>query len=238
MELWRVNEKPTRHEADSLSQADVSAYRQTSENPKGRNGAAALALASTILLTAGAVYVSRKPPAPEAPRRTEVSRKEKAQLSLVESLKSSPVFQKLSGGPENKTASGANTKMSGAPLALPLFFEANRGQSDPSAQFLARSSGYTLFVTPTETVFAGARVTGTHAPLKESPESLSAILHMQLLNSNPNPEVAGVRELPGKVNYLIGKDRSNWHTGIPLYEEVRSREVYPGIDLVYHGDLQ
>src|SRR5262252_643664 len=238
MELWRVNKRPTRHEANSLSQADVSAYRQTSQNLNRRKGAVALALASTILLATGAVYLSRKPLAPKAPITEEVSGKEKARLSLVESLKGSPVFQKLSGGHENKTVARASTKMSGAPLALPLFFEANRGQSGPTVQFLARSSGYTLFVTPTETVFAGARVRGTHGSAAESPESLSAILHMQLLNSNPTPEINGFRELPGKVNYLIGKDRSNWHTGIPLYEEVRSHEVYPGIDLVYHGDLQ
>jgi hypothetical protein len=37
---------------------------------------------------------------------------------------------------------------------LPLTFEANRGQTDPRVQFLARGRGYTLFVTATEAVLA------------------------------------------------------------------------------------
>ncbi|MSU63748.1 MAG: hypothetical protein EXS31_15330 [Pedosphaera sp.] len=37
-------------------------------------------------------------------------------------------------------------------LRMPLHFEANRGQTDPSVQFLARGQGYSLFLTPTEAV--------------------------------------------------------------------------------------
>ena len=35
---------------------------------------------------------------------------------------------------------------------LPLSFEENRGQTDPRVKFLARGSGYALFLTPTEAV--------------------------------------------------------------------------------------
>ena len=37
---------------------------------------------------------------------------------------------------------------------LPLYFEANQGQTDPEVRFLARGVGYTLFLTPTEAVMA------------------------------------------------------------------------------------
>lgn len=37
---------------------------------------------------------------------------------------------------------------------LPLSFEENRGQTDPSVKFLARGDGYSLFLTPTEAVLA------------------------------------------------------------------------------------
>ena len=133
--------------------------------------------------------------------------------------------------------------MSGAALSLPLFFEANRGQTDERVKFLARSSGYTLFVTPEETVFAGARTSSAKGPkLTASAQDLNVplpeVLRMRLLHSNPEPQITGAKELPGKVNYLIGNNPRNWHTGVPLYEEVYSREVYPGIDLVFHGDQQ
>src|SRR5580704_2988054 len=39
-------------------------------------------------------------------------------------------------------------------LSLPLFFEANKGQSDPQVRFLTRGSGYTMFLTPAETVLS------------------------------------------------------------------------------------
>src|SRR6202453_1827254 len=37
-------------------------------------------------------------------------------------------------------------------IHVPLFFEANEGQTDPSVRYLTRSDGYTMFLTPTETV--------------------------------------------------------------------------------------
>src|SRR5579863_3809472 len=38
--------------------------------------------------------------------------------------------------------------------ALPLAFEANQGQTDPQVKYMARGSGYTVFLTGNETVFA------------------------------------------------------------------------------------
>ncbi|MBI4468528.1 MAG: SBBP repeat-containing protein [Acidobacteria bacterium] len=63
-----------------------------------------------------------------------------------------------------------------------------------------------------------------------------AALRMKLAGANPQSEVVGGNELPGKVNYFIGNDPARWHTLIPTYARVQYREVYPGIDLVYHGD--
>ncbi len=37
---------------------------------------------------------------------------------------------------------------------LPLAFEVNQGQSDPSVQFLARGRGYALLLTPTEAILS------------------------------------------------------------------------------------
>ena len=42
--------------------------------------------------------------------------------------------------------------------------------------------------------------------------------------------------MPGKSNYFLGNDPSQWHAGIPNYGRVMAAEVYPGIDLVYHGN--
>ncbi|HJU50100.1 MAG TPA: SBBP repeat-containing protein, partial [Pseudogulbenkiania sp.] len=42
--------------------------------------------------------------------------------------------------------------------------------------------------------------------------------------------------LPGKSHYFVGADKSAWHTDISNYSRVRYHSVYPGIDLVYHGN--
>ena len=58
---------------------------------------------------------------------------------------------------------------------------------------------------------------------------------MKLVGANPVPRVAGVEQLPGKVNYFIGNDPNKWRTNIPTYAKVKYDEVYPGVDLVYYG---
>jgi uncharacterized protein (TIGR03437 family) len=49
-----------------------------------------------------------------------------------------------------------------------------------------------------------------------------------------SPAVANV-PLLGRVNYFLGSDRSRWRKNIPTYAAVKFEQVYPGIDLVYHG---
>ena len=63
-------------------------------------------------------------------------------------------------------------------------------------------------------------------------------LKLTFAGANPDCMVQGVGELPGKVNYLIGRDQSRWHTGIPSFKGVIYRNVWPGIDVAYHGERQ
>jgi hypothetical protein len=104
---------------------------------------------------------------------------------------------------------------------LPLSFEANMGQSADQVQFLSRGKGYTLFLTPSEAVF--------------SLRKQSSVLRMKLVGANPNAELNGQQELQGKVNYLLGNDRSKWHTDIPTFSRVQYDDVWPGVDLLWYG---
>jgi len=130
---------------------------------------------------------------------------------------------------------------------LPLSFEANEGQSDGQVKFLARGSGYSLFLTPAEAVLALRKSAASELPNKVDLASISAdmedtqaveytALLMQLVGANPEPQVAGLAELPGKVNYFIGDDPQKWQTNIPTFARVKYEEVYPGVDLVYYGN--
>jgi hypothetical protein len=119
--------------------------------------------------------------------------------------------------------------------ALPLHFEANRGQTDPAVRFLARSGAGTLFLTAEEAVLVlGAPApAGGAAPPAPAPH---AALRLSFPGANPAPRVTGRDELAGKAHYLIGRDPAQWRTGIPTYGRVHYAGLYPGIDLVYYGN--
>ena len=152
-------------------------------------------------------------------------------------------------GAASKPATGV-PNASAAPKAihLPLFFEANQGQTDSRVQFLSRSKGYTLLLTPTETILAESKTQVSARPGSSGPfepfqkpvvtasASSGSLIRMQLVGANQAPAMTGVDELPGKVNYLIGNDAAKWHTDVPLYSQVQTKQVYPGVDLVFHGD--
>ena len=112
---------------------------------------------------------------------------------------------------------------------LPLRFELNQGQTDQSVKFLSRGKGYTLFLTSNEATLAlqGQSTTAKNVE--------PGVLRMKFVGSRRNADVSGVELLQGKVNYLIGKNRKQWHSDVPTYREVRYRELWQGIDMVWHG---
>jgi hypothetical protein len=63
----------------------------------------------------------------------------------------------------------------------------------------------------------------------------STTLRLQFEGRNEEVRVVGREQLPGIVNYFLGSDPSNWHTGISTYASVVYEGLYPGIDLVYSG---
>src|SRR5437867_5491725 len=141
------------------------------------------------------------------------------------------------------------TRLRQVPLSIPLSFEANRGQTDPSVRFLLRGRGSTLFLTPSEAVLvlkkpsavsnqravSSGRMTPSFSSTSQGEgRGGGAVLRMRFVGANPAPPVVGLDELPGKSHYFIGNNPAKWQTHVPHYARVAYREVYPGIDLVYH----
>jgi hypothetical protein len=122
-----------------------------------------------------------------------------------------------------------------ATAKLPLRFEQNVGQVKGAdahdVRFVSRGSAYALFLTSKEAVLA-MQQPGKTAKGAQS----SAVVRMRLSGANQNPAISGQDEFPGKSNYLIGKDPALWHTGVANFGRVAEQGVYPGIDLVYHGN--
>ncbi len=127
---------------------------------------------------------------------------------------------------------------------LSLHFEANQGQTDARVKFLARGSGYSLFLTSTELVLAlgkaepsgpGKGVARAEAATPKRP-SPPEVLRMKLLGANARPAIEGREELPGKSHYFIGNDPKKWRTDVPQYARVQYKDVYPGVSLTYYGN--
>jgi Chitobiase/beta-hexosaminidase C-terminal domain/Beta-propeller repeat/NHL repeat len=136
---------------------------------------------------------------------------------------------------------------------LPLSFEPNQGQTDPSVKFISRGSGYALFLTGDGAVLALGQSGRNRADCNSSllqiapqPASCEAasrgaqdVVRMTLAgaaNQDHLIQTSGEDPLPGKVNYFIGNDPMRWHTDLPTYARVRYSSVYPGVDLVYYGN--
>jgi hypothetical protein len=126
---------------------------------------------------------------------------------------------------------------------IPLTFEANQGQADKSVKFLTRGSGYGVYLTRHEAalilckpVYGTSRADfhGNVSPVGKS--AVFDVLHMQLAGANSTVEPIGEERLPGKVNYFVGSDPTRWHAGIPTYAKVRYTSIYPGVDLIFHGN--
>ena len=115
---------------------------------------------------------------------------------------------------------------------LPLVFEPNQGQTDARVKFLARGSGYGLYLTAQEAVLALQH----SASDSRHPVARPSAVSMKLVGATSPSEPRGEIQLPGTSNYFIGNDPDKWHSDIPQFARVRYRNVYPGIDVVYYGN--
>lgn len=114
---------------------------------------------------------------------------------------------------------------------LPIRFEVNQGQTDGQVKFLARGSGYSLYLTAAEAVL---RLRSD----EPGGEKSAATVRMKMAGAKPSQRVTGVDELPGSSNYFIGNDPRKWRTGVHSYAKVKYEQVYPGVDVVYYGTRQ
>ncbi len=126
---------------------------------------------------------------------------------------------------------------------LPLAFEPNQGQTDPQVKFLARGSGYVLFVTSQEVVLSlknpqplPNRLAHKGFAVPTPDPKPPTVLRLKLEGAQANPAFEPLEQLPGISNYFIGKDPAQWHANIPQYSKVAAHDVYPGVDMVYYGN--
>jgi hypothetical protein len=142
---------------------------------------------------------------------------------------------------------------------FPLAFEANRGQTDPQVKYMARGNGYSVFLTAHDTIIAlhasapaqATRVTrsqgvgGTARPTAQAAaapaaapaagKERTAAIQVHLVGGNPQSQIVADNQLPGRSNYFIGNDPSQWHANVAQYARISYQEAYPGVAMAFHG---
>jgi Beta-propeller repeat len=141
--------------------------------------------------------------------------------------------------------------------ALPVAFERNDGQTDAQVKYMARGQGYKLYLTSSEAILKlhkrgensevlnmiedkrlgpakVQRMLQQRRKMNAQPSQV-AVVHMKFFGSNASVQVAATEPEQGKINYFIGNDPSKWHSNVPLFGRVSYRNIYPGVDLAFHG---
>jgi hypothetical protein len=101
--------------------------------------------------------------------------------------------------------------------SVPVSFVANRGQAAAPVRYYATAPGVSTFFTRDKVVMS---LNGSHA------------LELRFVGSSPDPRIVAGERRPGRVNYFSG---SETHTGIPTFGQIAYRDLWPGIDLVFHS---
>lgn len=109
-----------------------------------------------------------------------------------------------------------------ARIEAALVFEKNAGQADPAVRFLGRNGHSTFWLTDSAAV------------LSIDGKGRRAVLRMAFDGAKRHPVIEGQQKLPGRSNYFIGRGASSWRTNVEQFAAVRYRDVYPGIDLLFH----
>ena len=108
----------------------------------------------------------------------------------------------------------------------PVYLELNQGQADSLTTFVARGPAYTALLQ-----HDGAAIYRFWSAKEGAPEDI----RMELRGSQGLIEAAGEQPLPSVTQYYAGNDPRNWRAGIPHYRDVRARNIYPGIDMVWRS---
>src|SRR5688572_14046708 len=130
-------------------------------------------------------------------------------------------------------------------IQLPLAFEENAGQASPEVRAIARVPGMTMAITPDAWHLRLAQRPARHNSrnrrirqehLQPSQDDIKySSLSMQLLGARADAAVRFENPLGGKVNYLIGRDRSKWVRNAGLFASISVIDAYDGIDVRMYG---
>jgi hypothetical protein len=119
-------------------------------------------------------------------------------------------------------------------VVLPMVFEANRGQAAAGVDFLATGQGYAAQVRADAIVLNVPRARNGKTGPAKAPDH--TVVRIALSGANRRAKGQGENKSRAYSNYLFGSDPAKWITHVDQYEKVRYAGIYPGIDVLLHGN--
>ncbi len=194
------------------------ARRRRSSRPGARRAAAALGSPALLALAVAAlVWLLPSRPAETIPA-PDAAGVPGAALAWFSPLAPLPLTAR--GAP----AAQAEDSLRSAYARLPLGFVENRGQLDRRVRYHAQGPGFGFYLTKEQLVLS----------LRQG-KRRGVALALGFQGASPQARLTARSELPGRVNYLRGKNPANWQTDLRSYGELRYHGLWPGIDMVLRG---
>lgn len=122
-------------------------------------------------------------------------------------------------------------------IERPLLFEESLGQAFEGAGYFARSGRFLTFLTPEKIIWILQERSGAKRDTGERTAWAGHRIQMECLGTSSEIRLAAEEPVPARTVYLRGRHSSDARTVTAAnYRRVRYSHVYPGIDLVFHGD--
>jgi Beta-propeller repeat/FIMAH domain len=123
---------------------------------------------------------------------------------------------------------GGRAHASASFFKLPMRFDRALEPSIGGWDFVSRGAGYEVFLSERASTLA----------LRPKDGGAPVAITMRLIGGRHPASVAGLDELPGVTNQIIGSDPQRWKIGVRGYAKVQYRDVYPGVNAIFYGTQQ
>ena len=154
---------------------------------------------------------------------------------------------------EQSSFSQENAMVEANKKQIPVSYIENRGQWSPEVKYMAQLRGMNVWFTDKGLKYdVYTSRPATEAEIKQEKSRLlrinkeaagklvsgkpmrrsGQVIEMELVGAS-KLAVTGMEQQTSYRNYFIGRDKTKWQTGVPVFSKLRSEEVYPGIDVVY-----
>jgi len=115
---------------------------------------------------------------------------------------------------------------------VPVYFVPNQGQTADGVSFYVKGADKTVYFASDSVTFA----MNYPARSENEGESERWVVKLDFLGAREDVEPEGLEKTGASISYFRGKPEE-WKTGLPAYSGIIYRDLWPGIDLAYKGEM-